>query len=265
MKRHIINRYEIKYLIPPEMVSEIREWIEPFVVRDPYGLGEFPEYRITTLQLDTPELSFHEAKEFEAINRCKLRVRTYGEVGSSSVFTEIKAKYQRTIVKTRCQIAFEDWNERLMEDVALPNIFKSEQQEIGFLNFRRIVWQLGATPKLLVRYIRESYLGAAEDYLRITFDRTLEYQPTASWTDFGRSGTWFAMDSAEAQGEPSSFIVMEIKTLDQVPLWIIHLVETFDLGQTGHCKYSTGVWQEGSFDRSMPTRSDLANAFSWSV
>jgi hypothetical protein len=263
--RNIINRYESKYLIPPSVVPEMRAWMAPFVVRDPYGKGEPSEYSITTLQLDTPDLSFHLAKEVEALNRFKLRVRTYGEIGSSPIFTEIKAKYRHTIVKTRAQIPFAAWNERLVLDEALPDIFVSEQQEIDFLNFKRIVWQLGAIPKLLVRYVRESYMGTGLDYLRITFDRLLEYQPTSSWTDLGRSGTWFPMDSGEAQGEDNSSIVMEIKTLEQVPTWVLHLIETFDLQKTGNCKYSTGVWKEGCFDHSLPTRIDLANFYNWSI
>jgi hypothetical protein len=265
LKRNIINRYESKYLIPPASVPEMREWMEPFVVRDPYGEGDVPEYRITTLQLDTPDLSFHGAKECEALDRFKLRVRTYREIGSSPVFTEIKAKYRHTIVKTRTLIPFDMWSECLVLDAALPDIFTSELQEIDFLNFRRIVWQVGAVPKILVRYIRESYLGTGQDYLRITFDRNLEYQPSSSWTDWGRSGTWFPMDSSEAQGEAFSSVVMEIKTLEQVPTWVLHLIETFDLQKTGNCKYSTGVWKEGCFDHSMPTRPDLANFFNWSI
>lgn len=265
LKRNIINRYESKYLIPPSAVPEMRAWMGPFVVPDPYGKGDPGEYSITTLQLDTPDLSFHSAKEVEALNRFKLRVRTYGEIGSSPIFTEIKAKYRHTIVKTRAQIPFAAWNERLVLDETLPDIFVSEQQEIDFLNFKRIVWQLGAVPKLLVRYWRESYLGTGLDYLRITFDRLLEYQPTTSWTDLGRSGTWFPMDSGEAQGEENSSIVLEIKTLEQVPTWVLHLIETFDLQKTGNCKYSTGVWKEGCFDHSLPTRIDLANFYNWSI
>lgn len=264
-KRNIINRYESKYLIPPDSVPEMRAWLEPFVVRDPYGKGCVPEYRITTLQMDTPDLSFHGAKECEALNRLKLRVRTYGEIGSSSIFTEIKAKYRHSIIKTRTQIPFDAWNEGLVLHDALPDIFTSEQQEIDFLNFRRIIWQLGAVPTMLVRYIRESYLGTGEDYLRITFDRNLEYQPSSSWIDLGRGGTWFPMDSSETQGEAFSSIVLEIKTLEQVPTWVLHLIETFDLQKTGNCKYSTGVWKEGCFDHSMPTRTDLANFYNWSI
>ena len=120
MNRNVINRYENKYLIPPEVVPEIRKWVAPFVVRDPYGMGILPEYRIMTIQVDTPHLAFHEAKEIESINRCKLRVRTYNEIGSAPVFTEIKAKYRRTIVKTRSQIPFDKWSERLVMDAELP-------------------------------------------------------------------------------------------------------------------------------------------------
>jgi hypothetical protein len=248
-KQDKVSRYEAKFIIPRSRVAEIRDFIRPFVKPDPNTHGFPPEYRITTLQLDNDAYSLHYAKEYEAEERFKLRVRTYGEIGSTPVFAEVKAKFEGTIVKTRAMVPFGEWNEALLFGARVPRCFRTAQQEMDFLQFKRIVWEMGAHPVALVRYIRESYIGTVDQYARVTFDRQLEYQVTESWDDFGRSGIWRGMDSVTAQGFglPYSGVVLEVKTLSFVPEWAMDLVQRFDLRRSGNCKYSTAIWREGAF------------------
>jgi len=261
----IVRRYEKKYLIPPALVPEIRKYIAPFVIPDKYGMGPNPEYVITTLYLDTPSRSFHNAKVLEYDDRFKLRVRTYNEPGSTPVFAEIKAKFQGIIVKRRVMIPFDQWNEKLIFSTDLPYIFRNRQQETDFLNFRYLVWETNAEPVNLVRYIRESYAGPGELYLRITFDRKLEYCSRATWTNFGSGETWSAMDSGEAMGEDNSCVVLEIKTLEEVPVWIIEMAEQFNLQDRGNCKYSNGIWKDALYSREVTPRSTYMDSLIWSV
>ena len=250
-RRDLVARYESKYLVPPALVPEVRKFIAPFCVPDPYARGFPPEYVITTLQLDDAAYSLHYAKEHEALNRFKLRVRTYGEIGSAPVFTEIKSKREATIHKCRVAIPFAEWSPELLAGARLPRCFRSQRQEIDFLQFKRLVREMDARPVLLVRYVRESHVGKIDRYARVTFDRKLQYQMTRSWTDFGRSGKWRGMDSTEAQGFglPFSAVVLEVKTLSHAPLWVMDLVERFQLKKCGNCKYSTALWREGVFRR----------------
>jgi hypothetical protein len=261
----VVKRYEKKYLIPPALVPEIRKYITPFVIPDKFGKGPFPEYVITTLQLDTPSLSFHYAKELEYDERFKLRVRTYNDIGSSPIFAEIKTKFQGIIVKTRVMVPFDKWDEKLIFSTELPYIFRSRQQETDFLNFRRLVWETNAEPSNIIRYIRESYVGPGELYLRVTIDRKLEYCSRAAWTNFGVGETWYSMDSGEAQGADDSCVVLEIKTLDEVPVWVVDMVEKFSLQNRGNCKYSTGVWKDSLYRREATPRSTFMDSLIWSV
>ena len=244
-----VYRHEAKYLIPRSLIPEIREFIRPFCDPDEHSSGDPPEYEVTTLQLDNANLDLHMAKEREHINRFKLRVRTYGKPGSAPVFAEVKRKFRGCIAKSRAVIPYEMWSEDLVKNPELPIRFSSPKQEAGFLEFRRLVWQIAAEPYLLIRYIRESYAGHSDHYSRVTFDRNLRYQPTTSWTGFGEGGRWFQADSASAQGHdlPFSAAVLELKTLPDAPHWLLHLIETFELERTGNCKYSTAVWREGMF------------------
>ena len=72
------ERHEAKYVVHPEQVLPIREFLRDYCIPDPNGTGPLPEYTVTTLQFDDPMLSLYHAKEEEALNRFKLRVRTYG-------------------------------------------------------------------------------------------------------------------------------------------------------------------------------------------
>ena len=264
-KRDSVTRYEAKYIIPKEYVPQMRAFIKPFCEPDAHTRGDPPTYRITTLQLDGPYFPLHDAKSLETVNRMKLRVRTYGEIGSAPMFTEIKSKLEETIVKNRSVIPADQWSKELVFGTRLPDCFKNERQEIDFLQFKRLVWELGAEPKALVRYVRESYVGTVDRYARVTFDTRLEYQMTDSWTDFGRSGIWRGMDSAEAQGFglPYSGVVLELKALSYMPVWVVDMVERFQLHRKGNCKYSTAIWRDGFFRQFPETNEAAGEVLAW--
>lgn len=246
-----LDRHEFKYLIPSAWVPRIRDFIRPFCKPDLYTHGDPPEYVTTTLQLDTPDLSIHRAKMNENHGRFKLRARIYGEPGDSDVFLEVKRKFGKTIVKTRAKVPFDQWGGHLINETRLKLAFKSVKEEIGYLDFIRLVRQTGARPVVLVRYTREPYTGLNEPYARVTFDRKLEYQPTTSWNAWGTGGSWRSMDTPFAQNKnyPFSGTIMEIKTLCDAPRWMLDLIVHFQLETTGNCKYSSAIWQESLFDR----------------
>lgn len=255
-----LDRHEAKYIIPGSLVPAIRQFIGPFCEPDPNAAGIPPEYLVTTLQLDSPDMSLHHARERELLNRFKLRARTYGEPGSSRVFLEIKRKIGHTIVKSRTAIPFDAWNGELIHKTKIDISFKTANEEIGFLEFIRLAREVGAEPRMLVRYTRESYRGRDDHYARISIDRNLLYQPTTSWNSWGKDGIWCRMDSTFAQDKmnPFSGVILELKVLNDVPRWMIDLVIEFELVRTGNCKYSTAVGLE-SFFGGMPDLSVDAN------
>jgi hypothetical protein len=243
------ERYENKYLIPAAMVPSIRDFVSRHCQPDSNGTGERPEYTVVTLQLDNEGLDLHYAKERENLSRFKLRVRTYGTPGLAPVFMEIKRKFRQTIVKSRVCIPFDEWSEDLIYTTNLDIDFSSRKEEDAFLDFVRLTRQIDARPKTLIRYVRECYLSVTDSYARVTFDRQLEYQPTDSWTDWGRQGRWISMDTPIAQGMGHSFsaVILELKCLSDTPTWMLDLITEFDLMRTGNCKYCTALWQEAPF------------------
>ncbi len=250
-----LQRYETKYVIPKEMVPEIRELIRPFCEPDPNGAGSPPTYVNNTLQLDTPGLSLHYAKLYDFVDRFKLRVRTYGDpVGGYPVFMEVKAKDRNTIVKRRCQIPFDRWGEHLFRDEIIKDVhFETPRETDNFYQFLRLTKQTGARPVMLIRYRRESYFGKTENYSRITFDSQLAYQQTYAWNSWGADGVWRALDNPMMQTRRHdkelhfSGVVLELKALQDVPQWMVDVVTKMDLWRVGHCKYSNAIWAESLF------------------
>jgi len=255
----LIERHEAKYIIPKSMVAEIREWIRPFCIPDPYSKGDPPEYLITTLQLDSPNLALHHAKEHESLNRFKLRVRTYPLDDRAPVFLEVKRKLKGVIVKSRVAVPAEAWGEELVYNPRVKLDFRSDREVVSFLEFVRLAREIGARPVVWLRYTRESHWGMTDHYAKVTFDRHLCYQPARSWDSWGKDGDWLQMDSSFAQGKdlPFSGVVLELKTCSSAPRWMVELTREFDLVRTGNCKYSTALWTEGLF-RGTPVQSDFS-------
>jgi hypothetical protein len=242
-----LERHEAKYLIPPSLMPAIRDFIRPFCDPDDNAKGPVPEYLVTTLQLDSPDLALYHAKEHEALGRFKLRVRTYGTDGACPVFMEIKRKIRGVIVKSRATMAAKYWGAEVCTQPRLKIPFRSTREEMNYLNFVRLTREIGARPVVLIRYIRESYLGRNDQYSRLTFDRALSYRPARDWTLLPSGGHWWPMDSATILNRPFSGVILEMKTFGDAPLWMVDLVQRFSLVRIGFCKYFTAVRLEKLF------------------
>lgn len=242
-----LERHEAKYIVHPRQLPEIREFIRPFCAPDENAKGELPIYVVTTLQLDSRRLSLYKAKEDQAINRFKLRVRTYGLDGKCPVFCEIKRKIRGVIVKSRVTIPSSAYHGEMMQQVDPHLRLRSAKEETNYINFVRLVQAMGAEPILLVRYHRESYLGRNDAYARLTFDTKLCYRPTREWSLLPEGGHWFSMDSEMAFDRPFSGAILELKTFGDAPLWMVDMAERFSLQRVGFCKYYTAVRLESFF------------------
>ena len=73
------------------------------------------------------------------------------------------------------------------------------------------------------------------------------------------------MDSQLAQGFglPYSGVVMEVKTLSYYPVWVVDMLQRFNLRRNGNCKYSTAIWREGAFTRYPETNAATDESLCW--
>lgn len=241
----VLDRFEAKYIIPRQLVEPIKQFIQPYCDMDKHCEASGGQYFITTLQMDNSSLSLHYAKEWEATHRFKLRVRTYGKPpGDAPVFLEIKRKYYERIIKSRACIPFDQWKPGVLEKRASELNLKSVKEREAFREFVRLSQEIDAKPAVYVRYRREAFSGIFDHYSRITFDSQLSYQPVRDMYNWGEGGRFISMDSGLVRLRPDSTLVLEVKCTEQVPAWMIELVQEFDLVRCGNCKYSTAIWME---------------------
>ena len=240
-----LDRFEAKYIIPPALVEPIKQFIAPYCEYDKHCAAAGGKYTIVTLQLDSPSMSLHKAKEWEATHRFKLRVRTYGRpAGDAPVFLEIKRKYYERIIKSRACIPFGEWKPGVLDLRADGLNLKTVKERETFREFVRLCNEIGAEPKVYVSYTREAFSSRFDHYARVTFDSQLCYQPVQDMYDWGANGRFISMDSGLVRNRRDSTVVLEIKCTEQVPAWMIELVQEFDLVRCGNCKYSTAIWME---------------------
>lgn len=243
-----IDRFELKYIVHPEVVPAIREFIAPFVDADRFAGPGIPEYTVTTLQLDSPTNVLHYAKEREAISRFKLRIRTYGTEGKSPYFLEIKRKVQSAILKSRVILHPADYHPSILLEPNPTLPVMSDAQYTNYLEFVRLARAISARPKIFVRYIRESYKGICETYSRVTLDRALKYRPAKeSWFFPIRAKKWYCLDTPMALCAPFSGHVLELKCGSEMPEWMLEVIERFDLVKVGFSKYSAAMRMESLF------------------
>jgi len=240
-----LDRFETKYIIPRQLVEPIKEFIQPYCEMDKHCAEAGGRYFINTLQMDSPALSLHYAKEWKATHRFKLRARTYGNPpGDAPVFLEIKRKYYERVFKSRACIPFEEWKPGILNKHIDELNLKTVKERDTFREFVRLHHELHAEPRVYVRYAREAYTGIFDHYARITFDSQLCYQPVYDMYNWGGKGRFISMDSGLVHHRKDSTLILELKCTEQVPTWMIELVQAFDLIRCGNCKYSNAIWME---------------------
>ncbi|MEZ5300588.1 MAG: VTC domain-containing protein [Verrucomicrobiales bacterium] len=77
----------------------------------------------------------------------------------------------------------------ILTDLSTSPILKTAKDNANFLEYARIVKAINARPKMYIRYIRESYFGANDDYARITFDRRVSARRRCGICQY-RSSPW---------------------------------------------------------------------------
>ncbi len=241
------ERYELKYIVHRSQLAGIRRYVRQFCDPDLHGVGDPPNYLVTTLQLDTP---FHDlclAKERDALNRFKLRIRAYGEVPNGPIKLEIKQKNNNVFMKRKAEIGINDYDpERILDPTAqVPRL--RPRDVFPYLEFVRLVREISARPAMYIRYIRESYNANNGDGARITLDSRMRYAPTRRWELFPRDLRWRCMDTPTAFREIDGDSILELKSGMAVPTWMLEMIERFGLTQVGFCKYAVAYRLESIY------------------
>jgi SPX domain protein involved in polyphosphate accumulation len=230
------QRFELKYLIDERIAHRIRDFVSSYLELDDYAVGR-PNfsYPVHSLYLDSDGLKTHQDTINGTKNRFKLRLRYYGDKPNTPVFFEVKARVDNCILKQRCGVKREAVPLLVAGQLPTPDqLFSKEPRHlIALQRFNQLLLQIDARPKAHNNYLREAWVSAQDNSIRVTFDRNIRIEPY-----FKAHAVVEMMNPIQVFPE---FTVLELKFTTRYPNWFKELVRAFNLMQFASAKYSEGI------------------------
>lgn len=240
----LLERYELKYLIPLSLIDPISAFASIYCTTDRYAENrEDGFYDIYSLYFDTPDYLFLRRRMQGAENRFNMRIRTYDDNSGLPCFFEVKQKYGGVVRKYRAMVNDSKWPEVLQNSSHHLESFKNEKEALNAELFIRLASSYQAAPKILTHYRRKAYISEVDDYARVTFDMNLRYQPEERFNLIPDNDLMNFYDNSTIF-DPECSVILELKCYStQVPLWMVDLIRYFDLQRGSFSKYLQSITQ----------------------
>ncbi len=230
------QRFELKYLVKEEITSGLRDFISSYLIVDDFGDGR-PNlsYPVHSVYLDSDDLKTHYATINGTKNRFKLRLRYYDEKPATPVFFEVKARVDNCILKHRCGVKRDAVP--LLVAGQLPaqeSLFSKEpKQMVALQRFNYLQHLINARPKIHNHYLRQAWVSAHDNSVRVTFDRQVLIEPY--------NGLQAIVQMQNPVRVYPDYTILELKFTTRYPDWFKEMVRAFNLMQFSAAKYSEGI------------------------
>lgn len=217
--QNVFQRVEKKYRMDRAQYEAFLDRAKEKICEDQYGLHTIHNIYYDTQDFELIRNSLEKPKYKE-----KFRVRGYGNITKeSSVFLEIKKKYQGIVYKRRAILSMDEAYEYL-EHRVMPKSGGQIMREIDyFMKFYH------PQPKVYLAYDRVAYLGREDKELRITIDRNIRSRYHR--LELGYDGECEVLD-------PDGYL-MEIKVPMAYPVWLAELLCELEIYPISFSKYGT--------------------------
>ncbi len=216
---NVFERVEEKYLLTPDKYHQLLKKIDSHLVRDNYF-----QTTICNIYFDSSENDLIINSLEKPLFKEKVRLRSYGIPNlKDEVFLEIKSKYKGIVGKRRIKLTLEEFNNFLKTKKLL-----NSSQIARELTYLFDYYQL--KPNYYIAYDRESYVGVDDSGLRITFDTNLRSRREDLALEYGDAGKRFFDDD---------IYIMEIKTLNALPLWLSKTLSDLNIYPATFSKYGS--------------------------
>ncbi|MGD9200879.1 MAG: polyphosphate polymerase domain-containing protein [Chitinispirillia bacterium] len=238
----VLDRYEMKFVIPEYLIDEISDFISPYCSLDRYSKdSEDTYYSVNNLYFDSPYFLFLRNRMIGCGNRFNLRVRSYSNAPQLPYFLEIKQKKINIVRKFRGRVYERNWYEMLVDwdfqSKHQPNTGEKKNIEL----FQKLAHIYNAEPKVLTQYRRKAFVSDYDEYARVTFDIDLRYMKEDTFNLVPEEKKMISYDIS-TNYDPECNVILELKCYASfVPLWMVDLIRKFDLKRRSFSKYATGV------------------------
>ena len=211
----VIDRCEQKYFISNEKYNKLINIISNKIEKDKY----FKE-RIYNIYFDNDNMDLINKSMDKPIYKEKIRLRSYEIPNDDSiVFLEIKKKYKSNSNKRRIEINYKDALNYMYNGI-LP-INSQIMNEIDYC-FKKY----NLKPKISITYDRPAYYLKVDNNVRLTFDSNVKYDlNNIVLNDIKNNNILF-----------KSGYIMEIKTFNGLPRWLIDVFDKLNIYPTSYSK-----------------------------
>ena len=214
------ERYELKYRLTLAQYERLMAALQPHLIPDRYHHSV-----IGSLYYDTPDRRLIRHSLEKPIYKEKLRVRSYGAVSPDDrVFVELKKKYDHIVYKRRIAMTASEANVFLANG-ACQQTDTQVGREIAYFCTQYPALQ----PAMLLMYDREAYITKEDPQLRITFDHRVRFREHDLQLGDLERGTLLLPDEC----------LLEVKTANALPFWLLRLLEEEHLYRSSFSKYGT--------------------------
>lgn len=225
------QRYEKKYLLTARQYQGLSAALKNYMEPDEYGL-----HIICSIYYDTDDYAVIRESLTKPSFKQKLRLRSYGvPTADSIVYLELKKKLDGITYKRRIPLKLREAQD-YMETGRMP-----EQQDQIFREIRWYNRQQPLSAKAVICYNRVALCGNDDANLRLTIDNQIR------WRSYNLSLA--AGDHGDLLLSPG-LRLMEIKTMNALPLWLVKLLSQFKIYPCAFSKYGT-VYQKYLAERAV--------------
>lgn len=178
---------------------------------------------------------YYDTDNFELIRKSiekpiykeKLRIRSYDKPTlDSSVYVELKKKYDHIVYKRREKIAYK----YVLNNSFLEGAETQIDREIKYFND----FYGGLTPKMFLSYEREAYYFKTDKQIRITFDTNIKYRT---------ENVNLLPSISDIKLLSNNLVLMELKVPFSIPYDLAKYLSSEKIFKTPFSKYGTAYKQ----------------------
>lgn len=217
----VFKRYELKYMISFEQKEKIIAAMKPYMKLDKYG-----RTAIRNIYYDTDTYLLIRRSIEKPVYKEKLRIRSYTQASEdSTVFVELKRKYQSVVYKRRISLPEEEAMEWIAGERHCLKHTQISAEVDYFLNYYKTLH-----PTVFLSYEREAFYSNDGSDFRVTFDDTI----LSRQEDLSLKSEVYGTSLL-----PEGMVLMEIKCSGGIPLWMTRVLSEEYIYKTSFSKYGT--------------------------
>ncbi|MEY8463358.1 VTC domain-containing protein [Streptococcus merionis] len=214
MAKDFFKRKEKKYVLTQQQFEDFKSLLEEKMARDPYFVTQN-----NTIYFDNDNDEMIVNSIHGTDYKCKVRARHYA--GTAQTFLEIKSKIYGTVFKRRIILSIDQYR-HFLDTGELPD--SQIARELAYIFESKTLY-----PKIFIIYNRTSYKSKDDlSDLRITFDERLRSSTSNLDITLDEEMTLFFE-------EPR--IIMEIKTKEGMPPWLVNYISGQQIYPQSFSKY----------------------------